>query len=104
MSWSKWFGGAPVRRPTSRHSARREPLTRRAFLGGGAAVIGLPYLVSLMPRDARAVAATDPVRLARIFRGAGATDLPPVEQLAGIAVPSARPTTTSSPSDRPSII
>lgn len=71
MSWSKWFGGAPVRRPTSRHSARREPLTRRAFLGGGAAVIGLPYLVSLMPRDARAVAATDPVRLAYWYAPCG---------------------------------
>ncbi len=63
MSWYKWFGGAPVLRPTSRHAARREPVSRRAFLGGGAAMIGLPYLVSLVPREARAVAAADPVRL-----------------------------------------
>lgn len=64
MSWSKWFGGAPVQRPTSRHASRRHvPVSRRAFIGGGAAVIGLPFLASLMPREARAVGAADPVRL-----------------------------------------
>lgn len=35
----------------------------------------------------REMRAADPVRLARIFRGAGVTDLPPVETLAAIDVP-----------------
>jgi len=40
------------------------PLSRRLFLGGGAAVaIGLPFLESLVPRGARAQAVTAPKRM-----------------------------------------
>jgi hypothetical protein len=42
----------------------RRPFSRRAFLGGGAAVaIGLPFLESLVPRGARAQAVTGPKRI-----------------------------------------
>ena len=54
MSWSQGWGGG----------ARRGPVSRRAFLGGGAAVVGLPFLESLVPRAARAQSVSDPVRLA----------------------------------------
>lgn len=40
---------------------------RRAFLGGSAAVIGLPFLASLAPRTARAQSAGAPVRHIYIF-------------------------------------
>ena len=44
MTWTKWWqrGNAPIRR-----LGQRGPWSRRAFLGGGAAVITLPFLESL---------------------------------------------------------
>jgi hypothetical protein len=41
--------------------------TRRAFLGGGAVLVGLPFLESVLPRELRAQSATPPVRLVYIF-------------------------------------
>jgi len=41
----------------------RSSPTRRLFLGGAAAVVGLPFLDSLLPRQARAAAAEVPKRL-----------------------------------------
>jgi hypothetical protein len=41
--------------------------SRRAFLGGGAVLVGLPFLESALPREVRAAAATAPVRLVYIF-------------------------------------
>ena len=58
MTWHKWYGG-PARRSGPR--GQRAPLSRRAFLGGGAAVLTLPWLESLRP--ARAATAAAPVRL-----------------------------------------
>jgi Protein of unknown function (DUF1552) len=43
--------------------SRRGAATRRAFLGGGAVVVGLPFLESLQPRAARGAAADTPKRL-----------------------------------------
>jgi hypothetical protein len=56
MTWSKWFGGASGKAP----GGRRVPVSRRAFLGGGAAVVALPFLESL--RNPAGAAATAPVR------------------------------------------
>lgn len=56
MTWSKWFGGDTGLVP----GRRRVPVSRRAFLGGGAAVVALPFLESL--RGAHAVTAPVPVR------------------------------------------
>ena len=58
MSWSKWFGGPATRA----HRGRALPSSRRAFLGGGAAVIALPFLESLRA-PAYAMGAQDPVRV-----------------------------------------
>jgi len=58
MSWNKWFGG----RSTARRRGRALPSSRRAFLGGAAAVIGLPFLESLRA-PAYAVSGADPVRV-----------------------------------------
>src|SRR4051794_26010253 len=56
----------PVNAPTrpAIMAPTKAQLTRRAFLGGGAAVaIGLPFLESLVPRAARAQAAASPKRV-----------------------------------------
>jgi len=44
-------------------TARVNRRTRRAFLGGGAVVVGLPFLESVLPRELRAAPPADPVRL-----------------------------------------
>jgi hypothetical protein len=41
--------------------------TRRAFLGGSAVLVGLPFLESALPRELRAQSATPPVRLVYLF-------------------------------------
>jgi hypothetical protein len=41
--------------------------SRRAFLGGGAVLVGLPFLESALPRELRAATAARPVRLVYIF-------------------------------------
>jgi len=46
---------------------RRQPISRRLLLGGGATLFGLPFLESLVPRAARAQAEAAPVRLVYIF-------------------------------------
>jgi hypothetical protein len=48
---------------SSAQSRRVGAATRRAFLGGGAVVMGLPFLESLAPRKARGAAADTPKRL-----------------------------------------
>lgn len=57
MTWSKWFGGPGGKAP----GGRRAPVSRRAFLGGGAAVVTLPFLESLHTPAGAATAPT-PVR------------------------------------------
>jgi hypothetical protein len=58
MKSMKSMRGTPPKAPEGR------PLSRRMFLGGGAAVaIGLPFLESLVPRGARAQAMTAPKRM-----------------------------------------
>src|SRR5262245_5740797 len=49
-----------------KRNGRRNALSRRAFLGGGAVAVGLPFLESALPREARAQMAA-PVRLVYIF-------------------------------------
>ncbi len=61
MSWNKWYGG-PSRRPTRGPGGRPAPHTRRAFLGGGAVALTLPFLESLRPAHG-ATAGGPPVRL-----------------------------------------
>lgn len=57
MSWHKWW--TPGRAPGA---------SRRAFLGGAAAVITLPFLESLAPRAARAArSGKPPVRLVWVY-------------------------------------
>ncbi|HVJ14449.1 MAG TPA: DUF1552 domain-containing protein [Polyangiaceae bacterium] len=46
---------------------KRQPFSRRTLLGGGAMLMGLPFLESIVPRAARAQAATAPVRLLYIY-------------------------------------
>ena len=47
---------------------KRSPrISRRLMLGGGATLLGLPFLESALPRAARAAGATAPVRLVYIF-------------------------------------
>ncbi len=46
MSWNKWW---------NRDACARAPYSRRAFLGGGAAVITLPFLESIAGKQAHAV-------------------------------------------------
>lgn len=41
--------------------------TRRAFLGGSAVLVGLPFLESVLPRELRAQSAAAPVRLVYLF-------------------------------------
>ena len=48
----------------SRHLPSHRGLSRRFFLGGGAVVLGLPFLESLAPRTAQAQAAA---KMTRIF-------------------------------------
>jgi hypothetical protein len=45
----------------------KRTLSRRLLLGGGATLFGLPFLESLLPRDARAQATPAPVRLVYVF-------------------------------------
>jgi hypothetical protein len=52
----------------SHTSARRAPhISRRLLLGGGATLLGLPFLESALPRQARAQAVAAPVRLVYIY-------------------------------------
>jgi Protein of unknown function (DUF1552) len=46
---------------------RRLPISRRLLLGGGATLLGLPFLESLVPRAARAQALAAPVRVVYIY-------------------------------------
>lgn len=66
--WNKWFSP----------SRQRPVWSRRAFLGGAAAVVGLPFLRSLSPRNAYA-AGEFPVRLAWMYapNGINMTDFTP---------------------------
>lgn len=59
MTWSKWWN------PSRTRGAGR-PLSRRAFLGGGAAVVSLPFLESIAGSNARA-GAPCPVRLVFVY-------------------------------------
>lgn len=52
--WTQWYGGRPT-------AQRASPASRRAFLGGAAAVVTLPFFASL--RGADAAPSTPPVRL-----------------------------------------
>ncbi|HEX2872482.1 MAG TPA: DUF1552 domain-containing protein [Polyangiaceae bacterium] len=45
----------------------KRTVSRRLLLGGGATLFGLPFLESLLPRDARAQATPAPVRLVYVF-------------------------------------
>ena len=47
-------------------SSRSGALSRRMFLGGGAVAVGLPFLESALPREARAQMVA-PIRLVYIF-------------------------------------
>src|SRR5689334_4598754 len=55
IRWNKWYGGS------ASQSGRKSPLTRRAFLGGAATVVTLPFLESLAARAS--IAPPPPVRL-----------------------------------------
>jgi hypothetical protein len=46
---------------------KRQPVSRRLVLGGGAMLFGLPFLESIVPRRARAQATPAPVRLVYIY-------------------------------------
>jgi hypothetical protein len=46
---------------------RPHTLSRRLLLGGGASLLGLPFLESLLPRAARAQTAAAPVRLCYVY-------------------------------------
>jgi hypothetical protein len=50
---------------------RHSQISRRLLLGGGATLLGLPFLESLLPRSARAQAQTAPVRLVYIYLPCG---------------------------------
>ena len=50
--------------PAAQTETHGDPsFNRRRFLGGGGALIALPFLESLLPRTARAQAASTPKRL-----------------------------------------
>lgn len=56
--WTRWYGG---RAPAASASGRPLPTSRRAFLGGAASVVTLPFLASLP--GAEAASGPSPVRL-----------------------------------------
>lgn len=60
MSWNKWWNG-------TRPSRQFGPVSRRAFLGGGAAVITLPWLESLIPTAHANPTGACPVRVIWLY-------------------------------------
>jgi len=57
MSWNKWWN---LDKPRTANS--RAPYSRRAFLGGGAAVVTLPFLESIAGKKAHAAPASNATR------------------------------------------
>ncbi len=65
-------------------------LSRRAFLGGGAVAVSLPFLESMLPREARAQTAATPKRLIYYYvpNGINMAGFRPAAAGAGYATPS----------------